>query len=163
MLYIRFLFIRHNTQKTWIWWNIIQCVVYVYLLWLCTYKSIKQHEPVSQERLNVLCHVHASAVLKSTAYWLVVFQCNLPFSLEVQWVCGASVCVALSCLLWAQQRPAVVLHDTTDFQLKPLNSHHLTGRKYDRNVIRDSHRATIKHYLCSTVVHGNPMYLILRF
>lgn len=41
----------------------------------------------------------------------VMFHCTLPFRLEVQRVCRASVRVAPSSLLRAQQRPAVVLHD----------------------------------------------------
>lgn len=117
--------------------------------------SIEQHEPVSSCTSQTCYSLSCASKHSAGKYCVligVVFQCNLPFSLEVQGVCWASVWVALSSLLWAQQWPAVFLHDTSDFQLRPFNSHHLTRRKYviksNQKVSQRNHK-TFVQYSCS--------------
>lgn len=125
----------------------------MYLLWHCTYSVCASEciSCISQDRFLILCHV-----MLKVQYIDGCSQCDLPFNLDIQRVCGASVWVALSSLFWAQQRPAVILHDTTDFQLDPLNSHHLTGRKYviKSNQSQGNHKNIIStDVYCNHVAH----------
>lgn len=122
---------------------------------------------------NIFCHTYISFVhMQKNAHKNVCVSpppilhrclCSasvLPFRLEVQWVCGASVWVTLSRLLWVQQRPAVVIHVLSNLHLNLLNFHDLIGLKNVKEQDRDHHRATIRHFLCSTAIYCNHMYSI---
>lgn len=88
--------------------------------------------------LHVSCAARTQCEWKSHVLISAVFECYLPFSLDIQRVCGASVWLALS-LFWAQQRPVVVLHDASNLQLQLCSSaHHLTVERVSCKMKADS-------------------------